>query len=793
MALYLFASSGIIRFVSAPCSSGKTHAACKYIADRQTSTNHLYVAPSIDLLNQTLKQLGNAGVDAYVITSETSPKHVKGDIIRYLKATPDNDGAVLLITWSAYINLPYFHRRENWQIIIDEVPQVDCFYPLMLPHSNKLLAEHLQPFPTHKRGLCIVKPKNPYKLKQVLDSVHDDVREVFRPLFKDVLSVNKEVYVDAESWDRIVERQDISTQHEQNVVFFLSMLRPNPFAETILLGANVEDSMLFPWFRQKGVRFEVEKGIADNLRTSPSDLGDRLRISHFISDRNFSKHVGKKEALDGGTVIDKMDSLALEAFGEEPFLYVSNNDRDFEILSNAPNAKKISVVSHGLNSLQDHHNIYFAAALNRQPKHFAMLRSLGLAPEVVHRATAHEAVYQVSMRTSLRNPELTQKVHVIVPDQASAKRLGDLLGCEDISQIGNLLPPAIMPLSTTDKSRRYQLARMMREDIFVRQDIPNSSINEFGMVSRTFNVEPANLSCIVTFHQDPYKTKADEYHVRQYDLHDFIGVLSKFAKTSTPMKEALFLWNPATYDPTKGGSSYRTQANFIQSFFLVLDFDNGTLSPGEFENIFWKEAKRGHKHSFIICNSYSCYPKAPNKFRVIFFYKRPVQSIEEHKAVYEYVSRRLEEWGHTEKTSELDPNCKSGVQSFWIPCTNRWHPKSAFFRTYGTRTRDLERCAIDPRMCLRECEPVQPTRSQIPGGTIRTDLLPEIESAEAELRGMTSGRNRPFFDYAVLLARAGLDRCEIETKLQEIAGPETKMRKKIVGVLKSLSRYGWFA
>ena len=121
------------------------------------------------------------------------------------------------------------------------------------------------------------------------------------------------------------------------------------------------------------------------------------------------------------------------------------------------------------------------------------------------------------------------------------------------------------------------------------------------------------------------------------------------------MKEALFLWNPATYDPTRGGSSYRTQANFIQSSFLVLDFDNGTLSPEEFENIFWKEAKRGHKHSFIICNSFSRYPKAPNKFRVIFFYQRPARSIEEHQAAYDYVLRRLEEWGHTEKSSEARP------------------------------------------------------------------------------------------------------------------------------------------
>ena len=58
---------------------------------------------------------------------------------------------------------------------------------------------------------------------------------------------------------------------------------------------------------------------------------------------------------------------------------------------------------------------------------------------------------------------------------------------------------------------------------------------------------------------------------------------------------------------------------------------------------------------------------------------------------------------------------------------------------------------------------------------------------------MNEGRHRPFFDYAVLLARAGLGRDEIELKLKEIAGPERKMRRKIRGILKSLSKYGWFA
>ena len=87
---------------------------------------------------------------------------------------------------------------------------------------------------------------------------------------------------------------------------------------------------------------------------------------------------------------------------------------------------------------------------------------------------------------------------------------------------------------------------------------------------------------------------------------------------------------------------------------------------------------------------------------------------------------------------------------------------------------------------------LQPKKSEIPAETIRADSLGEIEIAESELKGMTSGRHRPLFDYGVLLARAGFGRDEIELKLGEIAGPKRKMRRKIRGILKSLSNYGWF-
>jgi hypothetical protein len=107
----------------------------------------------------------------------------------------------------------------------------------------------------------------------------------------------------------------------------------------------------------------------------------------------------------------------------------------------------------------------------------------------------------------------------------------------------------------------------------------------------------------VTFQKTGYEKQAQECVVRRYDLHDFIRLLRKAAKTKIDSKDELFLYNSATFDP-KGGEGYRRQEYFVQSSFLVLDFDDGTLSPEEFEDIFWHTAKRGERHSFVIHNSF---------------------------------------------------------------------------------------------------------------------------------------------------------------------------------------------
>ncbi|MCP4780947.1 MAG: hypothetical protein GY877_09440 [Hyphomicrobium sp.] len=178
---------------------------------------------------------------------------------------------------------------------------------------------------------------------------------------------------------------------------------------------------------------------------------------------------------------------------------------------------------------------------------------------------------------------------------------------------------------------------------------------------------------------------------------------------------------------------------------------------------------------------------------MILFYQQPAQSIEEHKAAYRYVIRRLEACGHTEQSAELDTNCGSGNQSFWVPSTNRAHEEFAFFREYGTKTRDLERCAIDPSACPSEVKFSELPPTNTPSEpAIKKQFLEKAAVIEAELATMTSDRHKLFFRFGVCLAIDGLPEYEIKSRLLVCAGAETKMKGKIRGVLKSLKNYGHF-
>ena len=211
----------------------------------------------------------------------------------------------------------------------------------------------------------------------------------------------------------------------------------------------------------------------------------------------------------------------------------------------------------------------------------------------------------------------------------------------------------------------------------------------------------------MTFHQSRYAKAQDEFVFVPCTHQDFIATFRLYARTPIAKKERYF-FNPTKFDPSiDPQQGYRTQANFHSASMLVLDFDNGSFSPETFVELFWTKAGRGQRRSFILCNTFSRSPEEPNRFRAILFFKSPARSIAAYQAVFDSVILRIVEEGYPVAEMGIDMTSRSGVQSFYMPCTNRDHPDHAFFQHYGTETRDIGRYGIDPSAYLKTAQATQ--------------------------------------------------------------------------------------
>ena len=213
------------------------------------------------------------------------------------------------------------------------------------------------------------------------------------------------------------------------------------------------------------------------------------------------------------------------------------------------------------------------------------------------------------------------------------------------------------------------------------------------------------------------------------------------------------------------------------------------LSPEQFEAIFDPPTKSGSRSeglSFVIYNSFSRRPEEPNRFRVIVFYSEPARSLAAHQGTYDEVVRRLAEAGYPPKTSGLDPNCRSGVHSFWMPATNRAFPEWAFFRPHNTKTRELRRHAINPNDYIAEKEPIPAYLSMRQCGA-NAPTREQIDAILGPVRSMTSGREVPWRDAGLRLYSSGLTIAKIEAEFRPWCR-DRQSHKKLDGVIRLLKK-----
>ena len=215
---------------------------------------------------------------------------------------------------------------------------------------------------------------------------------------------------------------------------------------------------------------------------------------------------------------------------------------------------------------------------------------------------------------------------------------------------------------------------------------------------------------------------------------------------------------------------------------------NWTPIGGQDCRPFDTDAGTAAKRSFIICNTFSRSAIEPNRFRVVLLYRRPATSIDQHQAVFDAVVSRLEKQGYTKESAKLDGSGRSGIQSHFMPGTNREHELPALFEIYGTHASQISRFGIDPATYWKTT-PATPTRALGVVGE-RTSTTAEIEDLAAKIQGMPEGRHKLFFKLATKLAFHYRERVLVEQYLARVAGADPKLQKKARDAVASLLKDG---
>lgn len=240
----------VIQYVSAPCGAGKTTAVCDLIKSTlRHETNVMVVLPTIKLTEEVEQKLKDLGLKPIVIAGDRKQgeRSVRSAIMKALRNAPEH-GFILLVTWNAFVDLPYFDRKQNWTIIIDEIPTVDSFESWTLPRNSMFITEKIEVYLSTIDGLSMVGALDQSALRDELEDHKDDAEEPFRELYGWLVSDSRSVYVETAAWEKFLQQD--GTDEAAATISFLALLNPKLFENTIIMGANFEDSLLYHWLHK---------------------------------------------------------------------------------------------------------------------------------------------------------------------------------------------------------------------------------------------------------------------------------------------------------------------------------------------------------------------------------------------------------------------------------------------------------------------------------------------------------------------------------------------------------------
>lgn len=416
-----------IHVISAVPGDGKTFQMVKFIAKKSLddrSYNAIYVVPTIELGKQVFDSFITYGLTNVIFpnSKETNYELNIKKRVQKLTARNTNDGKIIIITKAAFLLNLHIDNKHKYELFIDEIIPADTAKEYKVPYTYNEILKWIQPCTNQtSANLLQLELKDINEAEILVAEEEDTLNKALVDLVKTFFEpVN--VYTLTDHWDNL-------KNGDKKRLLLMPVLTPELFTgykSVTIAGDNVESSILIEYFKTHfNVKVETHKEICAHLRNSTGLTNKNGNIT-YLSDMDSTKYMTQLET-NGVKNLEILDQLALKVLSnDEQFLFVPNNRDKNSIIEKQEHCIKIPVESQGINSYQNVNQIFVKCSLNKEPDHCKMIEYL-LGQQFV-KSHSVDKIFQLVMRTSLRNVDSFAPVNIVVVDKQTAKMLQKRLG-----------------------------------------------------------------------------------------------------------------------------------------------------------------------------------------------------------------------------------------------------------------------------------------------------------------------------------------------------------------------------
>ena len=669
------------RYCSSPAGSGKTYQILpRAIRLARKGLIVLILQPTKELIDSTVADLMNIPNHPLCRPFHggvlQSGKGVGLQLAEYLKDQAD-EGQIIFATHQILEHVPYWVGKKNIHLIVDEMLQVFCSASLKIADTHSFITDE---FDVEKNSHPIygrVMEKDTLKQK-AKNKNGDVVLERFNSEMRLLSSDYWDTHVHHERFSRFMAN---AGEHSLD---FYSVLKPDIFAgfgSVFMAAANFEETLLYKLWTLRGVEFVADTKFASNLRYSTHENGHLIDIRYVIEE-NWSKTLSRKP-IDDKDVLRLMAKAAKKLFGEQEYVWHANKSCPDDLLNLA---KRLPSVPHGLNNYSHINRIAFLSAINPTPHQAKFLECQGLSNDEIRQAMYFASAYQAVMRTSVRSPDSTEPVTILVPDRALAEYLADLFSGSTVSRLDAGLPQTPLkkkggqqkkynsPAERGVAQRRANTQKELVKQQGLLTTLSHHNFRESCGIDKTnkhvdCSLEPIEANCMGVFNGSYFKTKKSKDalgYLRADCVESFVKALKKY-HLNARTKESTPYISPSFYDPSLVEDKSRGRKNIVFCRHIWLDIENGDLTPQQFASLF-------PTIKMVVTNTHR-HTKAKPRFRVIIL-TDAAMTPEAYEAIMGDIVFKIEEAGYAvgplkpgsnKRRSGLDVTKRTPTSLFAIP------------------------------------------------------------------------------------------------------------------------------